>query len=393
MARTHVRPEEQALLAAVIETPDDDAPRLIYADWLEENGDSDADRARAEFIREQIRKCAQEGDSWVFSEGSQRLSELRRAHGKVWERGLPAWVPRKAQYRRGFIERVFATARQFLKDGAKLRQLIPLRGLYLERPAGLLDEVCASGLLLRLRSLHLDDPRLTPDDVSALTRCSDLNGLTRLGMGRCHIGSAGVITLASAAWLVGLDVLYLLGNDIRLDGARALAAVPFRGLKYVNLQSNAVGDHGVALLLRSPHLPTHLVELNLAYNQLGPAGARALADCVRLRCLRRLELMNNYLGDEGATALLGAPHLAGLQLLGLRETQITDAGAAALAASPNLAGLMELNLYGNPIVGPGIFSMLASTHLKGLSRLFVYSPRHRQDEAALLAVRERFDKR
>src|SRR5436309_3487752 len=30
--------------------PADDAPRLVLADWLEENGD-EADRARAEFIR------------------------------------------------------------------------------------------------------------------------------------------------------------------------------------------------------------------------------------------------------------------------------------------------------------------------------------------------------
>src|SRR4051812_5383520 len=36
-----------ALLAAIAEAPDDDAPRLVYADWLEEHGDD----ARAEFIR------------------------------------------------------------------------------------------------------------------------------------------------------------------------------------------------------------------------------------------------------------------------------------------------------------------------------------------------------
>ena len=35
---------------AIIAHPDDDTPRLIFADWLEEKGDS----ARAEFIRVQI---------------------------------------------------------------------------------------------------------------------------------------------------------------------------------------------------------------------------------------------------------------------------------------------------------------------------------------------------
>jgi uncharacterized protein (TIGR02996 family) len=41
--------ERDAFLAAVLESPDDDTPRLIFADWLEENGDPE----RAEFIRAQ----------------------------------------------------------------------------------------------------------------------------------------------------------------------------------------------------------------------------------------------------------------------------------------------------------------------------------------------------
>lgn len=40
---------EQDLFAAIVATPDDDGPRLVYADWLEEHGDSE----RCEFIRAQ----------------------------------------------------------------------------------------------------------------------------------------------------------------------------------------------------------------------------------------------------------------------------------------------------------------------------------------------------
>ncbi|MEO2091899.1 MAG: TIGR02996 domain-containing protein [Gemmataceae bacterium] len=43
--------DRQALLKAILAAPDDDLPRLVFADWLEENGTSDADAARAEFIR------------------------------------------------------------------------------------------------------------------------------------------------------------------------------------------------------------------------------------------------------------------------------------------------------------------------------------------------------
>ena len=43
-------PEQLALLAAVAESPDDDVVRLVYADWLEEQGEADA----ANFIRAQV---------------------------------------------------------------------------------------------------------------------------------------------------------------------------------------------------------------------------------------------------------------------------------------------------------------------------------------------------
>jgi uncharacterized protein (TIGR02996 family) len=55
-----MNPTESALLQAVIASPDDDLPRLVLADWLEENGQPE----RAEFIRVQIDldKCQWQGD-------------------------------------------------------------------------------------------------------------------------------------------------------------------------------------------------------------------------------------------------------------------------------------------------------------------------------------------
>ena len=41
------RSDEEGLLAAIRDNPDDDTPRLAYADWLQEHGQDD----RAEFIR------------------------------------------------------------------------------------------------------------------------------------------------------------------------------------------------------------------------------------------------------------------------------------------------------------------------------------------------------
>jgi uncharacterized protein (TIGR02996 family) len=43
--------DRDALLRAIVAAPDDDAPRLVYADWLDEHGEA----ARAEFIRLQCK--------------------------------------------------------------------------------------------------------------------------------------------------------------------------------------------------------------------------------------------------------------------------------------------------------------------------------------------------
>src|SRR5439155_15143566 len=51
---------ERALLAAIREDPEDDAARLVYADWLEEQGQAD----RAELIRVKVRARRADGDEW-----------------------------------------------------------------------------------------------------------------------------------------------------------------------------------------------------------------------------------------------------------------------------------------------------------------------------------------
>jgi|GEM_PF-7105503 len=45
--------DEEDFLRVIISSPDEDTPRLVFADWLEETGDHD----RAAFIRLQIRQA------------------------------------------------------------------------------------------------------------------------------------------------------------------------------------------------------------------------------------------------------------------------------------------------------------------------------------------------
>ena len=64
--------DDAALWRAVVATPHDDAPRLIYADWLDEHGQPE----RAEFVRVQCRLAALDDDAperarpWIAASGS-----------------------------------------------------------------------------------------------------------------------------------------------------------------------------------------------------------------------------------------------------------------------------------------------------------------------------------
>jgi uncharacterized protein (TIGR02996 family) len=73
------------LLRAICDEPTDDTVRLVYADWLEENGDAE----RAEFIRVQVERArlrATGGDSETLRA---RDLEMRAGHGVKWQHELP----------------------------------------------------------------------------------------------------------------------------------------------------------------------------------------------------------------------------------------------------------------------------------------------------------------
>lgn len=97
-------PDPAPLLAAIASNPDDDLPRLVYADWLDEQGDPD----RAEFIRLQCHtvRVGPLDPSWapaklreydLFKANEARWRPGRRddvsfMHMTQWVRGFPACI-------------------------------------------------------------------------------------------------------------------------------------------------------------------------------------------------------------------------------------------------------------------------------------------------------------
>jgi len=76
---------EAALLAALAADPDDDTVRLVYADFLDEQG-TESGTARAEFIRAQIElaRPAQRGEGAKRRTLLARAKELQEQYGAGW---------------------------------------------------------------------------------------------------------------------------------------------------------------------------------------------------------------------------------------------------------------------------------------------------------------------
>ncbi len=112
-----------AFIRAILANREDDAPRLIYADWMEELGEGE----RAEYIRlacELARLPYCDGECSPRVERSCRACVIRRRekellynHGAEWLEGCPVEFPspfRGDIFRRGFIQSVTLTAEGWL---------------------------------------------------------------------------------------------------------------------------------------------------------------------------------------------------------------------------------------------------------------------------------------
>jgi uncharacterized protein (TIGR02996 family) len=101
-----MNPTESALLAAVLASPADDLPRLVFCDFLDER-DGPGDRKRAEFIRVQVEWMKRGGKDHDNKAFDSREKELLRRFGDTWA-GVKASGLR-LQWYRGFISEVRCT--------------------------------------------------------------------------------------------------------------------------------------------------------------------------------------------------------------------------------------------------------------------------------------------
>jgi uncharacterized protein (TIGR02996 family) len=208
-----VKPAE-AFLRAIIEDPDDDARRLVYADWLEENGDT----ARAEFIRVgcELARVPFQDPRWLGLR--RREGELLAAHRVTWLGELSA-AARECNllFRRGFPEEANCTVNQFLQGARGLFRSAPVTKAWLRHFGGpdVWEELSSRPELARLRVLELSSCNMGVRDVRTLAASQHLANLVKLRLHPRQMGDGLVNVLVGTSAFSNLKIL-----DLRAGRAR-----------------------------------------------------------------------------------------------------------------------------------------------------------------------------
>lgn len=386
--------DEAALLRALAADPDDDAVRLVFADWLD-----DHDRpAEAECVRLQVAFAALvavEGEFGGFERSLAWEMLSSRCEAAAIRHAVPATPP--IECRRGLPAVVVASAAAFVDHGPLLFAALPtlhgLRVSTLGRSHRAAQRLAAAEHLRRITRLSVEggcgpaalaallaSPHLanvTDLDLhyvylrnAAALATATLPRLTRLTLYNTRLGDARLADLLRTPLVDRLTYLDLEGCTLREPSVHALAASPrLAALTTLRLGDNRVSDAGVKALAASDTVGG-LVNLGLDQAHLRAPAAAALARSTTLTALRRLGLAGNPLGDAGVRALVAGRGLAGLEHLDLEGTDLTAAGVAALAAADALPNIQSLAL--NDEIGhEGVYAVARSTALAGLRTLTV----------------------
>jgi len=337
------------LLREVLAHPDEMEPRLVFADWLQQNGE--AERGELICIDCRLEDAEPWSDQQVALE--KRRTELLRRYASTWTTPISALVE-EARWRRGFVENVTVSV---------------------HRPA--LPQ------LLALEPVRVVRWRRTPDwtRFADLGRSVYLDQLAGIELDSFLIGNALAELLGPGSRVPGLRSLWLAGNEWR-GMVEVLAAQPWRRLEELELSFNNLGDGELASLVLAKQLGT-LRCLRFRDSGIGDLVAEAVSRATHLASLTDLRIDNVHVrgyrrrepeagvSARGVSAMAVAPHLAGLRYLDLCGHRLGPEGAVELAAAECLGSLRILSLAeGDPGVGDaGLRAMAASPHLRGLRAL------------------------
>ncbi|MFM8272871.1 MAG: TIGR02996 domain-containing protein, partial [Gemmata sp.] len=363
-----------AFLQTICQAPDDDTARLVYADFLDEQG-GPADAARAEFIRLQIRLAGLDETHPDRPALEDRENELLRAHERAWVgklsgalgSGLGRW-----RFERGFVGAIDIHPGALAQSGGPFIKRHPIGRVCLgsaNDDPNVFDALARREWWANVRDLdtgeHGSGSGLTA--VEPLLASPHLTGLRRLAV----TGAERYAARALATVLANCKSLHTLtALEVQNDGADPANLLPLidrsavRALRFADCRFTARGLKA----LFSSAFAARGGTLDLANGTLGTHLAAALAAKNSQPALRRVCLSEISGSSIDLPTLLSAPGAANLHALDVSETNLPLKGVRTIARSGFMARATDLVLT-RCRVGPKGMALLAGTAAPHLRKL------------------------
>jgi uncharacterized protein (TIGR02996 family) len=309
--------DDQSFLDAIASDPDENGPRLVYADYLSERGDPES-IVRAEFIRVQCAlDCMDPVD--MSKPLQQREAELLTRNWRQWIRPLcqslgeplPAiadgasaqyilrWLvaedrPRhvieqartrgerpylhSCQFRRGFLAHAALIAKPYRNSHhvARLWERLPLDGLTLiGHSSNELATTLSKIDVRRLRYLEIGD--MSDEAVAVLADNRQLHDLRELAFRDIH-GDTGVCQiLSNCNSIQALRSLVIVGCHVHYSGLIKMLQAKFtQHLERLVLVRCHLQDEAAIQLVREFPIDRRILHLDLSENPISQMGERFL---------------------------------------------------------------------------------------------------------------------
>ena len=391
----------ESFIAEIIENPDDDDARLIFADYLEEHGDPRAEMIRLQFEMADLTR-------WDPKRPKLRKRELSllKEYGGF---GMTPIGVRPLGSRGGFLDAVEVTVARFLKLYEQIFAQAPVREVLLRSKSKKFGELATCEGTSRIRRLTLKGTQATDDQLVELFASPNVSNLSGLEIRQTGHGDRVADAIAMSPHLGGL-------RELRLNGFRGNAihfiarSATLKHLEHLSVGlwtrseadltviadsenfgglislvfSGRVTASGVLRFLNSPQT-SRLRTLALAGDvRGGQALETALEKAQPQQATRELTLML----DCNDRCIAELPRVfPGVRTLELGHNRIGEAGALSLAENPILKQLDRLVLTGNRIPLAGIQALAESPHRrKGMKLLLRGNRLSRSDVQTLQAA-------
>jgi uncharacterized protein (TIGR02996 family) len=387
-----------AFLHTIRENPMDDTARLVYADWLDEQG-GETNSARAEFIRTQV-LLAQLGEADPLRAALEdRENELLRTHEATWvgevATGLTGW-----KFERGFLTELSGPIHVFVEAATgRMFDRHPISRLRIAQSStatGPISKLLSARWLDRIRELLVDNLHLISNGIGRLFKSEKLSGVIRLEFNRVSLSDkaedlpgvlakspafAGAKRFRVSSWSgAGEDLVNILTassiEDLSLESVSAdrteLLTSKFAShLKRLELTSlnrdqwaslqhrrakpaithlglNSLNEDGLDLCpVVSAPACTNLRALDLNESRVRADALRKLSESDFWRRCRELKIIRGRCPPEAMVFLARRPGPAELRVLKLGETGLRDDGVRHLCSAPWTRSLVELDLMRN----------------------------------------------